>query len=216
MSIWTEAGGTQEVGSTTYSETLVAASDSGNFLVYTANTKSTKTDLMLASSDFSTNDALIAGMGVGSDTTCSPAVAFVGERLFVGSCDPGSREATIQRFENDGKSFVPTLIADHALASWSTDASGDRVFYQNDNYEGFFNEDGNDSRIDAGVSRGFLLPDGSAVLYTVGDQLRRSSVPDANPVPVVTTGFFGAGRVHERLRHGALFDESHVRQRHAA
>ena len=84
------SGAYARFGSTTYSETLVAASDSGNFLVYTANTKSTKTDLMLASSDFSTNDALIAGMGVGSDTTCSPAVAFVGERLFVGSCDPGS------------------------------------------------------------------------------------------------------------------------------
>src|SRR6201999_3184719 len=26
-------------------------------------------------------------------------------------------------------------------------------------------------------------------LYTVGDQLRRSTVPYANPVPIVTTGF---------------------------
>ncbi len=39
------------------------------------------------------------------------------------------------------------------------------------------------------MSRGFLLPDGSAVLYTVGDQLRRSPVPDAAPEPIVTTGF---------------------------
>jgi hypothetical protein len=39
------------------------------------------------------------------------------------------------------------------------------------------------------VSRGFLLPDGSAVLYTVGDQLRRSPVPEADPEPIVTTGF---------------------------
>jgi hypothetical protein len=33
------------------------------------------------------------------------------------------------------------------------------------------------------------VPDGSAVLYTVGDQLRRSAFPEVNPVPIVTTGY---------------------------
>jgi hypothetical protein len=189
LSVWTHAGGTQEIGSTTYSETLVSASDSGNYFVYTANSGKSKTDVMLASDDFSMNDAIIEGMGLGSDTTCSPTLGFVGERLFVGYCPPDSREATIERFDFDGSQWNPTVIADQVQPAWSADAKGNGVFYQTDNYEGYYASDGQQYRIDASVSRGFLLPDGSAVLYTVGDQLRRSSVPDANPEPIVTTGF---------------------------
>jgi hypothetical protein len=191
LSVWTADGGAQEVGPTTYSETLIAASDSGDFVVYTANssTKKSKTDLMIASSDFATDDVLIAGMGLGSDTTCSPSLGFVGEALFVGSCAPGSRDATIQRFDFDGSSWNPTTIAEQALPAWSADAAGNGVFYQTSDYQGYYATGGQQYRIDASVSRGFLLPDGSAALYTVGDQLRRSPVPYADPEPIVTTGF---------------------------
>jgi len=189
LSIWTAMGGTQEVGSTTYSEALIAASQSGEWLVYPADTKGAKTNLMLASQDFGTNDVLIEDMGLGSETTCSPSLGFVGERLFVGYCEPDSREAKVVRFEQDGDSFGATMIAEQALPTWSADASGDGVFFQSDAYEGWYAAGGEQYRIDASVSRGFLLPDGSAVLYTVGDQLRRSSVPESNPVPIVTTGF---------------------------
>lgn len=191
LSIWTAAGGAQEIGPTTYSETLIAASDSGNFLVYTANTntKKAKTDLMIASSDFATDDVLLPGMGLGSDTTCSPSLGFVGEALFVGFCAPGSRDATIQRFDFDGSSWNATTIAEQALPTWSADATGNGVFYQTSDYQGYYATGGQQYRIDASVSRGFLLPDGSAALYTVGDQLRRSPVPYANPEPIVTTGF---------------------------
>jgi hypothetical protein len=191
LSIWTHAGGAQEIGSTQYSESLISASASGDFLVYTANTntKKGKTELMLASADFSVNDVLIPELGLGSDTTCSPSLGFVGERLFVGFCAPGSRDATIERFDFDGQAWNPTVIAEQVLPAWSADETGDGIFYQTDNYEGYYAKDGEASRIDASVSRGFLLPDGSAVLYTVGDQLRRSPVPDADPEPIVTTGF---------------------------
>jgi hypothetical protein len=33
------------------------------------------------------------------------------------------------------------------------------------------------------------VPDGSTILYTVGDQLRRTSLPTINPITVVTTGY---------------------------
>jgi len=191
LSIWTADGGPQEIGPTTYSETLIAASAAGDFVVYTANTntKKAKTDLMLASSDFVTDDVLIPGMGLGSDTTCSPTLGFVGEALFAGFCAPGSRDATIQRFDFDGSSWNPTTIAEQALPSWSADAAGNGVFYQTSDYQGYYATGGQQYRIDASVSRGFLLPDGSAALYTVGDQLRRSPVPYADPEPIVTTGF---------------------------
>ncbi|HTQ08023.1 MAG TPA: hypothetical protein VMI54_29420 [Polyangiaceae bacterium] len=191
LSVWTAAGGVQEIGPTTYSESLIAASDAGDFLVYTANTntKKDKTDLMIASNDFALNDALIPGMGLGSDTTCSAVLGFVGEALFVGYCAPGSRDATIERFDFDGSNWNPTTIADQVLPAWSADSKGDGVFYQTSDYQGYYASGGQQYRIDASVSRGFLVPDGSAALYTVGDQLRRSTVPEANPVPIVTTGF---------------------------
>jgi hypothetical protein len=128
-------------------------------------------------------------MGLGSDTTCSPSLGFVGESLLVGFCAPGSRDATIERFDLDDDQWSGTVIAKQALPSWSADASANGIFYQTNNYEGYYAEGGEQYRIDASVSRGFLLPEGSAVLYTVGDQLRRSTVPEANPVPIVTTGF---------------------------
>lgn len=189
LSVWTHAGGTQAIGSTTYSETLISASDAGDYLVYTANSRKSKADLMLASSDFSTNDVLVPDMGLGSDSTCSPSLGFVGERLFIGYCAPGSRDATIERFDFDGSTWNATVIADGVQPAWSADAAGEGVFYQSNDYAGYYVKDGVESRIDASVSRGLLVPDGSAVLYTVGDQFRRSTVPEANPVPIVTTGF---------------------------
>lgn len=191
LSVWTAAGGTQELGTTTYSGTLIAASASGDFFVYpaNANTKKSKVDLMIASNDLAQNDALIPGMGLGSDTTCSPQVGFVGEALFVGSCEPDSRDATIQRFDFDGTSWNATTLAEAALPTWSVDSSGNGLFYQTNDYQGYYATGGQQYRIDASVSRGYLMPDGSAALYTVGDQLRRSPVPYADPVPIVTTGF---------------------------
>jgi hypothetical protein len=113
----------------------------------------------------------------------------VGEALFVGFCAPDSRDATIQRFDFDGSSWNATTIADGALPTWSADAQGNGVFYQTSDYQGYYATGGQQYRIDASVSRGFLLPDGSAALYTVADQLRRSPVPYADPTPIVTTGF---------------------------
>ncbi len=189
LSIWTLAGGSHEVGATRYSEALVAASEDGTWLAYPANTTDEKTDLVLASHDFSVDDVLIEDMGLGGDETCSPSLGFVGSRLFVSYCPPGSRDATLERFEHDGEEWKGTLIAEDALSVWSTDQSGERIFYQGNDYAGYYTEGDDVYRIDAGVSRAFLFPDGSAVLYTVGDQLRRSTVPEANPIPIVTTGF---------------------------
>jgi hypothetical protein len=190
LSIWTLAGGSQEIGESLYSETLIAASDDGSFFVYPAKTSDEKTDLMVASSDFSANHVLLEDVGLGSEETCSPSLRFVGTRLFVSYCSPGSRDARLVRFERDDDGeWIGTVIAENSLPVWSTDASGDGIFYQGNDYAGYFTTGDGAHRIDAGVSRGFVVPDGTAVLYTVGDQLRRSTVPDPNPIPIVTTGF---------------------------
>lgn len=189
LSVWSAAGGTHEVGETPYVEGLVAASDSGALLVYPANTTETTMDLMVTSNDFAAPEVLIPAMGIGSEETCGAVIGFVGERLFVGWCAEGSRAATIKRFERVDDAWQPQTIAQDALPAWSADASGERVFYQSSQYSGYVAEADESMLIDASVGRGQMVSDGSAVLYTVGDQLRRSEVPAVNPVPIVTTGY---------------------------
>lgn len=189
LSVWSAEGGTHEVGETAYVEGLVAASDSGALLVYPANTTETTMDLMVTSNDFAAPEVLIPAIGIGSEETCGAVIGFVGERLFVGWCAEGSRAATIQRFERVDEAWQSQTIAEDALPAWSADASGERVFYQSSQYSGYVAEAGESMLIDSSVGRGQIVSDGSAVLYTVGDQLRRSEVPAVNPVPIVTTGY---------------------------
>ena len=189
LSVWTATGGTQEIGETPYSEALAQASADGSSIVYPANTSKTTTDLMVASSDLSSQTVLIPALGLGSETTCSAAIGFVGERLFVGWCAAESRTAQVQRFDFDGSEWQPTLLSDDALPSWSADSAGERVFFQSSNYAGYVTEAGEAHLLDASVSQGTMAPDGTVVLYTVGDQLRRSAYPEMNPVPIVTTGY---------------------------
>lgn len=189
LSVWTADTGTHHIGPTMYAEGLVAASEQGRTIVYTANTTKGTTDLMIAPSDLSAPKVLIKSMGRGSETTCGASIGFVGERLFVGWCAAGSRTGKIQRFENVAGAWTPSLIAEDSLPAWSADASGERVFYQSSAYSGYYAEKGETHVIDTGVSTGFMLPDGSAALYTVGDQLRRTALPDVNPLPIVTRGY---------------------------
>lgn len=193
LSVWTAAAGAHEIGPTPYSEALVAASEDGSTIVYTTLLEGLKdaqtTNLMIAASDLSAPVVLIEAMGIGSEATCGAKIGFIGQRLFVGWCQSGSRVATIQRFENVGGAWEPTLIADDALGSWSSDSTGERVFYQSSGYNGFVSDSGNALSIDAGVGQGVMMPDGSTVFYTVGDQLRRAALPAVNPIPIVTTGY---------------------------
>ena len=220
LSVWTAETGAHSVGSAPYAEALVAASEDGSTIVYSANTHQLLdpsaaeggasgaddttdlggaggaanapekvTDLIIATSDFSSEEVLIESIGIGSEATCGASLGFVGERLFVGWCESGSRAAKIERYDHEADTWSPTTIADDALPGWATDASGERVFYQSSAYSGYVAENGDSVLIDAGVSRGSLLPDGSAVLYTVGDQLRRTDLPQVNPVAIVTTGY---------------------------
>jgi hypothetical protein len=189
LSVWAANAGTHHIGTTAYSEGLVAASEQGRTIAYTANMKAATTDLMIAPSDLSAPKVLIPAMGRASDTTCGANIGFVGERLFVGWCPAGSEMASIYRFEDIAGTWTPTWIAKNSLPAWSADATGERVFFQSSDYAGYYAEHGAHHFIDASVSSGFVLPDGSAALYTVGDQLRRSTLPDVNPLTIVTRGY---------------------------
>jgi hypothetical protein len=187
--VWTAEGGSHEIGPTRYAEGLVSADETGTAIVYPANADDEKVDLMIADNEFESPEPLIEDMGLGSEETCGPSLGFVGKRLFVGYCDVGHRDGRIERFELEDGEWRSTLIASDALPNWSADASGDRVLYLTSSYRAQCSSDGDDYPVDASVSRGTLLPDGSAALYTVGDQLRRTELPEVNPIPVVTRGY---------------------------
>lgn len=217
LSVWTADAGAHTVGPAPYVEALTSASEDGSTIVYTLNNHEVgdgsggaggaaspsaiggaggagaapeqATDLMIARSDLGSSNVLIESMGIGSEATCGASLGFVGEKLFVGWCSPGSRAAKIERYELADATWTPTTIAEDALSAWSADAKGERVFYQSSGYSGYVTNDGNPILIDAGVSQGTLLPDASAVLYSVGDQLRRTALPDVNPVAIITTGY---------------------------
>lgn len=189
LSVWSAEGGTHDLGETPYVESWVAASESGQAVVYPANTTETTTDIMISSNDFSAPQVLLPAVGIGTEETCGAQIGFVGERLFVGWCAEGSRAATIQRFDLVDGEWQAETIAEDALPNWSASASGERVFYQSSQYAGYVAEAGNAIAIDASVGRGQITPDGATVLYTVGDQLRRAEVDAVNPVPIVTTGY---------------------------
>lgn len=212
LSVWTAARGTHEVGQTPYSEALVAASADGTTIAFTANTRELgeggasaggadnggagaasvpdkATELVIASSDLKAQSTLIESMGLGSESTCSPSFGFVKERLLVGWCAPGSRNAKLERYERTAKAWAAKTVAEDTLPTWSTDETGDAVFYQSSGYSAYVALADGPILVDAGVSAGTLLPDGSAVLYSVGDQLRRTELPRVNPFAVVTRGY---------------------------
>lgn len=189
LSVWAANAGTHHIGTTIYAEGLVAASEQGRAIAYISNVTATTMDLMIAPSDLTAPKVLVPSMGRGSETTCGANIGFVGERLFVGWCAAGSMRANIYRFEDVAGTWTPTWIAKDSLPAWSADASGERVFYQSTDYAGYYTENGSSHLIDTSVSTGFVLPDGSAALYTVGDQLRRSTLPSVNPLTIVTRGY---------------------------
>jgi hypothetical protein len=201
LSVWTAEGGSHDLGPTLYVEGFIAADDTGSAIVYTANADDESADLVVASNDFEAPETLVEAMGLGSEETCGPSIGFVGERLFVGHCEVGNRDGRIERFERADGEWQSTVIASDALPNWSADESGDRVFYLSSSYRAQCSDDGVDYPVDASVSRGTILPDGSAALYTVGDQLRRTPLPEVNPVPVVTRGYSQPVRFSPGFEH---------------
>src|SRR5260221_6143634 len=187
--VWTAEGGAHDAGVALYSEEMVAATADGKIIAYNVNVTPTTTDLVITSNDFSAPETLIAGVGRGSEKTCRASFGFVGSRLIIGWCMPGSQFGKIERYESLGGQWTAAVIASDSLSTWSSDQSGELVFYQSNDYHGQLAEAGESKMVDASVSSGIVLPNGSAILYNVSDQLRRTSLPEINPIPIVTRGF---------------------------
>jgi len=190
LAVWSAATGPMHVGITQFLEGTAGASASGTYVLYTTNVTETTVDIVVARTDMSAMNTLVAGVGRGSETTCAPHYGFVGERIFVGSCSVGSLSASVVRYEADAQGiWQPTQIASDSRSVWSASADGERVAIIDSRSVVNWWEAGQLQPIDDGIAWAMVLPDGSAVLYTAGDQLRRADLPGGTPVPIVTVGF---------------------------
>jgi hypothetical protein len=161
---------------------------------------------MVATPDFQTVTAVLPQIGAGSESTCRPRLGFVGERLFGAACAPHSTAALLAAL--DAPEFVPIPIASGAGTAWSTDQSGTTVFWTDASGGAWLGEVGGAvKKLDQGVGWGTPLADASAVLYTVGDQLRRAQAPGFTPMPIITNGFLSRAALSPDFSHALYSTE---------
>ena len=200
LTVWSAAGGVVHVGTTAFADDAVAASDDGVWVLYAANAQPTTADVIVERTDGTAQQTLLASAGRGSQTTCRPSYGFAGAHVVSASCADGSLTATLQRFDRvlaiaedagdaGGASWTSTAIATDASTTWAADATGQRIFFVTTSSQGKIADGSTITNVDGSVTWGTFTPDASALLYTVGDQLRRTTVVSPNPTPIVTVGF---------------------------
>jgi hypothetical protein len=185
--VWKAASGTRTVGTAMYGEDTALATSDGAYVAFMENVTATTADLVVATPDLASKTVAIAGVGRGAEDTCRASYGFVQNRLFIAWCAPGTTQAKLERL--DAPDFVPVTLATDVNTLWSTDETGEHVFYTDPSSGGWYLGGGAATKIDAGVGWGTMLPDASAVLYTVSDQLRRSELPGLSPTPIVATEY---------------------------
>jgi len=104
-------------------------------------------------------------------------------------------------FRKEAEGHVSIELTADAQPDFSTDERGERVFYVTAGSQGRLWEGADRGEIDNAVGWGRMLPDGSALLYTVGDQLRRTTLPEIVPIPVVTNKFRQLGAFSPDFSH---------------
>lgn len=186
---WTGNDCARPIGRTLFSDEFVAASADGSMLLMPANVTETTMDLEVTARDLSWRRILVTGIGRASDTTCRAQYGFAGGRVVVGHCAPGSLSATLDAFTGSGDAWQKAEIAKDAQTTWSSDAAGDRIFYTTRGAQARLWGGQDMGEIDTGVVWGQVVPDGSGIFYTVGDQLRRTGLPEVLAIPIVTNKF---------------------------
>lgn len=189
LSIWTGGNCVRSIGDTLLAEDRVSANADGSRILYATNVTSATYDLVVATRDFSRREVLVPGIGRSNERTCGAQYGFSGDRIVVSSCAVGSQNATLAVYSPGANGYERVEVATDAQPRWTSDGSGERVFYVTVAGRGFLWNGTSKTELDTGVGSGRIVDGGAAVLYTVGDQLRRYSVQDALTLPIVTTRF---------------------------
>ena len=193
--IWTSANGAKQLASASLAgEAKINAE--GTYIFYTDGTASdgSTTDLYVAKVDGSGAHKITTGTDV--TNACSPKGAFIaGNKLVLSHCESGNTPdggVTGARLTvYDAATGMGTDL-DSGLANWlDISKAGDKVFTADSGNGGlvYAIAGGKPTKIDSDVKDGFLLPDGSAVVYRTGaGALKRSAVSSPSPTALVMTG----------------------------
>jgi hypothetical protein len=200
---WTGGDCPRPLGRVPISEGVVEASADGSMLLFATNVTPTTFDLEVTARDLSWRYILLAHVARPTDTTCGAQYRFAGGRVVASHCEAGSYRASLDVFEGGAQGWQATPVA-RDVYSWSADAAGENVFYTTIDADArlWTGPGAGAIAVDDGAASGVLFPDASAVLYTVGNQLRRSALPPVDdPLPVVTTKFNRVQRWSADLSH---------------
>jgi hypothetical protein len=190
LMIWTGGTCSRNIGSTLAADTSVAVSNDASHVLYPVNVTDRSFDLVVASRDFTHQQIIATGVGRPSDSTCRPEYGFAGSRVVATTCAPGSQDGSLKVYKLDAGAWSSVSVGDNAAGPWAANANGERLFYTTTRSVGVYWDAATATaqEIDEGVAWG-LWVNGSSLLYAVAGQLRRASLPDLVPIPIVTNRF---------------------------
>lgn len=191
---WTAAGGSHAVASRSFGG-LAAASDDGRYIALTDGALDDTADMAAPFGRRWTVDVVSARVdGTGRTTIAQSKVAdlrgpmlqFAGGRLFVEPWN-GDASPTDLYAADPALGKVTVLMQDIAFERLSIDRAGERAFVVDAGGGAWVVSAVGQAAIaiDTGVAEGWILPDGSAVLYrTINGALKRAPVAP-KPVPLL-------------------------------
>ena len=125
-------------------------------------------------------------------TSCGSYIDFAGATLVAAYCPAGADTARLVTVPNVAAPTRRVLVDSGLRPSWRADATASSIFVitQPGDEGRVVSNDGNDpapSRtIEAGIEEGFVMRDGSAVVYRTATTLRRAPITGAGPLVPVT------------------------------
>ncbi len=198
LAFWTPNVGRRTVGTALYGDNAVSARADGKYVVFAVAQTDDTVDVIGARSDLDEPQVLVRAAR-GNEETCPPNYGFAGKSIIVTWCEEGSTAATLDRFRlSDDGLWKKETIASGVQPQWASDRTGKVLFYIEEGGKGFLLDGSEKQAFENGVTWGKLHPEGTAILYGVGDQLRRRDLP-GSPIPIVTTGFVQAARWSDDL-----------------
>ncbi len=126
--------------------------------------------------------------------SCGSSIDFAGETLLAAYCPGGSDTARLVTVPNAATPVRRVLVDGGLRPSWRADATGSKVFViaQSDGEGRVVTSDATDPApvavVEPGVEEGFMMRDGSAVVYRTATTLRRAPItaPLVSPLVPVT------------------------------
>ena len=186
--VWTPAVGRRSFGWVMFGEERIAARHDDAHVLFMKDVQTDTVDIIVASADKLVAQILVDDAGRASESTCGPSFGFAGDAAVVSWCEVGSTTATLARFVLTGDSWERHDISDAAAGSWASDASGETFFYVASGGIGMLTDLAAEQKLGSGVGSGLLRPDGGAVYFNVGDQLRKGEMGGPT-IPIVVDGF---------------------------